>query len=87
MQDVSRPGPDPVVEAYKKDIDRTLIREKAMTDFDALLAQCPLSFVGRDSCPAADVHVGQSRVATPGAVQEDRPTRRSTLGKTKWHWP
>jgi hypothetical protein len=32
MQDASRPGPDPVVEAYMKDIDRTLIREnrKAM---------------------------------------------------------
>lgn len=27
MQDASRPGQDPVVEAYKKDIDRTLIRE------------------------------------------------------------
>ncbi len=27
MQDVPRPDPDPVVEAYKKDIDRTLIRE------------------------------------------------------------
>jgi hypothetical protein len=27
MQDASRPGPDPVVEAYMKDIDRTLIRE------------------------------------------------------------
>jgi hypothetical protein len=27
MQDASRSGPDPVVEAYKKDIDRTLIRE------------------------------------------------------------
>jgi hypothetical protein len=27
MQHASRPGPDPVVEAYKKDIDRTLIRE------------------------------------------------------------
>ena len=27
MQDVSRPDPDPVVEVYKKDIDRTLIRE------------------------------------------------------------
>lgn len=27
MQDVPRTDPDPVVEAYKKDIDRTLIRE------------------------------------------------------------
>ncbi|HEY6989912.1 MAG TPA: hypothetical protein VH369_16070 [Bryobacteraceae bacterium] len=27
MQDVPRRDPDPVVEAYKKDIDRTLIRE------------------------------------------------------------
>jgi hypothetical protein len=27
MKDVQRPEPDPVVEAYKKDIDRTLIRE------------------------------------------------------------
>jgi hypothetical protein len=27
MKDVSRLDPDPVVEAYKKDIDRTLIRE------------------------------------------------------------
>ena len=27
MSDVPRPDPDPVVEAYKKDIDRTLIRE------------------------------------------------------------
>ncbi len=27
MKDSPRPGPDPVVEAYKKDIDRTLIRE------------------------------------------------------------
>jgi hypothetical protein len=27
MQDVPRPDPDPVVQAYKKDIDRTLIRE------------------------------------------------------------
>jgi hypothetical protein len=27
MHDASRPGQDPVVEAYKKDIDRTLIRE------------------------------------------------------------
>jgi len=27
MQDSPRRNPDPVVEAYKKDIDRTLIRE------------------------------------------------------------
>jgi hypothetical protein len=27
MKDAPRPEPDPVVEAYKKDIDRTLIRE------------------------------------------------------------
>jgi hypothetical protein len=27
MDRPQRPGPDPVVEAYKKDIDRTLIRE------------------------------------------------------------
>jgi hypothetical protein len=27
VQDVSRSDPDPVVEAYKRDIDRTLIRE------------------------------------------------------------
>lgn len=27
MQDAPRPNPDPVVEAYKKGIDRTLIRE------------------------------------------------------------
>jgi hypothetical protein len=27
VQDVPRSDPDPVVEAYKKDIDRTLIRE------------------------------------------------------------
>jgi len=27
MSDEPRPAPDPVVEAYKKDIDRTLIRE------------------------------------------------------------
>lgn len=27
MQDAPRPEPDPVVEAYKRDIDRTLIRE------------------------------------------------------------
>ena len=27
MQGVLRPDPDPVVQAYKKDIDRTLIRE------------------------------------------------------------
>ena len=27
MQDVPHPDPDPVVQAYKKDIDRTLIRE------------------------------------------------------------
>jgi hypothetical protein len=27
MKDGARPDPDPVVEAYKKDIDRTLIRE------------------------------------------------------------
>lgn len=27
MSEVLRPDPDPVVEAYKKDIDRTLIRE------------------------------------------------------------
>jgi hypothetical protein len=27
MAQVPRPDPDPVVEAYKKDIDRTLIRE------------------------------------------------------------
>ena len=27
MQDVPRPDPDPVVEAYKKDVDQTLIRE------------------------------------------------------------
>ena len=27
MSDGPRPDPDPVVEAYKKDIDRTLIRE------------------------------------------------------------
>lgn len=27
MQDARRPDSDPVVEAYKKDIDRTLIRE------------------------------------------------------------
>lgn len=27
MRSVPRPDPDPVVQAYKKDIDRTLIRE------------------------------------------------------------
>jgi hypothetical protein len=27
MHDAPRTGPDPVVEAYKKDIDRTLLRE------------------------------------------------------------
>ena len=27
MEQSRRPDPDPVVEAYKKDIDRTLIRE------------------------------------------------------------
>jgi len=27
VQDVPRPDPDPVVEAYKKDVDQTLIRE------------------------------------------------------------
>ena len=27
MRDAPRPNPDPVVEVYKKDIDRTLIRE------------------------------------------------------------
>jgi hypothetical protein len=27
MQDLPRQDPDPVVQAYKKDIDRTLIRE------------------------------------------------------------
>src|SRR5579864_4246103 len=27
MKDAPRPEPDPVVEAYKRDIDRTLIRE------------------------------------------------------------
>ena len=27
MKHVLRPDPDPVIEAYKKDIDRTLIRE------------------------------------------------------------
>jgi hypothetical protein len=27
MQDLPRTDPDPVVQAYKKDIDRTLIRE------------------------------------------------------------
>ena len=27
MPDVRTPGPDPVIEAYKKDVDRTLIRE------------------------------------------------------------
>ena len=27
MQQARRPDPDPVVEAYKKDIDRTLLRE------------------------------------------------------------
>ena len=41
----------------------------------------PLSFVGRDSYPEADIRVGllefvditSSRARTPGAVQEDRP--------------
>jgi hypothetical protein len=27
MQPASRPDPDPVVEAYKRDIDRSLLRE------------------------------------------------------------
>jgi hypothetical protein len=34
MGKAPRPGPDPVVEAYKKDIDRTLIRENLKLTVD-----------------------------------------------------
>ncbi|MDP9171939.1 MAG: hypothetical protein M3N54_15080 [Acidobacteriota bacterium] len=34
MMDSPRPDPDPVVEAYKKDIDRTLIRENLKLSVD-----------------------------------------------------
>jgi hypothetical protein len=37
MRDPSPPTPDPVVEAYKRDVDRTLLRENLRLTWDERL--------------------------------------------------